>query len=194
LNATSEASDKNQIEADENSAALKVAVAEYLEQEIIEERVNDYRTSAINKKYKIFLDNLGDEDFKPVSPKPHVTKIEQDGIVEITFSEPIEIVPNLTIITNGTVEVNGKISPVLELEILPGEDSDPANFNFTFKAVAQTSTKLTLQLVFDDARFVSADGDKETLLVYFRDPLIFVGVNGMSIEQEHRNITREMPA
>ena len=60
--------------------------------------------------------------------------------------------------------------------------------------MAQTPTKLTLQLVFDDARFVSAYGDKETLLVYFRDPLIFVGVNGMSIEQEHRNITREMPA
>jgi len=83
---------------------------------------------------------------------------------------------------------------VLELQIKPGEDSDPENFNFTFRAVAQTPTKLTLQMIFDDARFVSAFGDKETLLVYFRDPLLFVGVNGMSIEQEHRNITREMPA
>jgi len=60
---------------------------------------------------------LGDEDFKPVSPKPRVTKIEQDGVVEITFSEPIELVPNLTIITNGTVDVDGKTSPVLEIEI-----------------------------------------------------------------------------
>jgi len=140
------------------------------------------------------VDNLGDEDFKPVSPKPHVTKIEQDGVVEITFSEPIELVPNLTIITNGTVDVDGKTSPVLELEIFPGEDSDPAKFNFTFKVVTQTPTKLTLQMVFDNARFVSAYGDKEKLLVYFRDPLIFIGVNGLVIEQEHRNITREMPA
>ena len=111
----------------------------------------------------------------------------------ITFSEPIELVPNLTIITNGTVEVDGKTVPVLELRIEPGEDSDPAKMNFTFRAVAQTPRTLTLEMIFDDAIFVSAFGDKETLLVDFRDPLMFIGINGMVIEREHRNITREMP-
>jgi len=37
------------------------------------------------------------------------------------------MVPNITLITNGTVEINSVEHRVLKIEIVPGEDSDSAN-------------------------------------------------------------------
>jgi len=51
-------------------------------------------------------------------------------------------VPNLTMITNGTIVIDGKEWPVLHIEIVPGEDSDSAKLGFTWRVVAQSSKVL----------------------------------------------------
>jgi len=71
------------------------------------------------------------------------------------FSQEIFQVPNLTMITNGTVLVSdesGKQSyPVLEIMLQPGEDSDAQHLKLSWKAILQTPTKLVIQLFFEDA-------------------------------------------
>jgi len=97
-------------------------------------------------------------------------------------------------ITNGTIVVDGKEWPVLFIEIVPGEDSDDAKLGFTWRVEAQTGRVLRLQLVFDDAMFISANSDKEFLRATFIDPVMFTAVNGLKIKKEHRQIERMMPA
>jgi len=49
--------------------------------------------------------------------------------------------------------------------------------------------------VFDDAQFISANRNKEILRATFRDPVMFTAAeNGLTIEKEHRQIERMMPA
>jgi len=60
------------------------------------------------------------------------------------FTEEIQAVPNLTMITNGTIEVNAEVRPVLDIEIVPGEDSEQENLGFTWYVVSQTNTTLTV--------------------------------------------------
>ena len=127
------------------------------------------------------------------SPVPRITKITQYGRVEITFSSGIHIAPNMTMIRNGTIEIDGADWPVLLLEIDPGWDSDPEKHKFDWVTVNQTSTKLILQLYFEDAKYISSNFDREWLKVTFMDPLMFFGVNGMVIDEEDRTITREIP-
>jgi len=64
--------------------------------------------------------------------------------MEITFSHEVHTVPNVSMITNGTVEVDGEIVPVLDLQIKGGEDSVQELLTFTYRVVAQTSTTITI--------------------------------------------------
>jgi len=72
-------------------------------------------------------------------------------------------------IQNGTVKVDNEVFPVFEVEVVPGEDSDPQRLTFTWKVISQTNDTLIIQLYFDETEFVSAHGDKEWLKVTFRD-------------------------
>jgi len=80
-------------------------------------------------------------------------------------------------ITNGTVTIDSETYPVLEITVVPGEDSDPARLTLDWIVVSQTSTSLQIQLYFEDAKFVSASSYPDTLQIVVRDPEIFRGIN-----------------
>jgi len=96
--------------------------------------------------------------------------------------------------TNGTVVINEQAVPVLDVRIDPGEDSDPENLGFTWRAVSQTPTTLTIQLIFENALYISANPIKDTLRITIVDPLMFFGANGLLVEKKNREITRDIPA
>lgn len=131
------------------------------------------------------MDKKADDYVEPVPPVAYITKIQQDGLFEISFSEDIYTVPNITMITNGTVAINGEELPVLHLEIEPGEDSDLKMLGFTWRVVSQTARKLVIQMIFDEPLFISANSDKEVLKATFRDPFMFTAKNGLQIKKEH---------
>jgi len=97
-------------------------------------------------------------------------------------------------ITNGTVDLEHRVVPVLDIEIVAGEDSEQEKLGFTWRVVAQTATTLTLEFVFDNAILISANGKKETIIITIKDPLLFFGSNGLPIKKKHLQIGREMPA
>jgi len=72
-------------------------------------------------------------------PVPFLKEITQDGILFISFSEEINVASNLTVIENGTVEVKGETKPALQIEIVPGEESDLSKLNMTYHIITQTS-------------------------------------------------------
>jgi len=103
------------------------------------------------------------------------------------------MVPNLTLINNGTIVKDGKTYPVLEVLVEPGDDSDPDKLTFVWNATDQTNTTLTLRLYFDQARWVSSNSNPDKFKLIFRDPLIFTGQNGLQIEKEHYVLERDLP-
>ena len=103
------------------------------------------------------------------------------------------MVPNLTLINNGTIVKDGKTYPVLEVLVEPGDDSDPEKLTFVWNVTAQTNTTLTLQLYFDQARWISSNSNPDKFKLFFRDPLMFTGQNGLQIEKEHYVLERDLP-
>ena len=144
----------------------------------ISESVNSFRGNI--RTAKEIKAKLGGKRYvEPEAPRLSIDKTLQNGLMEISFSEDIQIVPNVTMITNGTVTVDEKVYPVLEIEIVPGEDSDEEMLGYTWRAVSQTNRTLVVQFEFENALFISANGDRERVKVTVRDPVMFTGTNGL---------------
>ena len=126
-------------------------------------------------------------------PVPFIDKISSTGELNLVFSEDVLPVPDLDMITNGTVTIESTTYPVLEITVEPGEDSDPARLTLDYEVVNQTSSSLTIQLYFSDAKFVSANADPDTLQVFIRDPEMFRGFNLLLIDSEKRVMRRWLP-
>jgi len=106
--------------------------------------VNSFRfeiAANIKKSVKARPEEVVDE---AVAPEAFITKLGQDGGIRLSFSEDIFVVPDLTMITNGTVVINAVEHRVLLIEIDPGEDSDPAYLLFDWEAIAQTERTMDL--------------------------------------------------
>jgi len=126
-------------------------------------------------------------------PEPFIGKISQTGDLTILFSEDVLLLPDLSMIHNGTVTVYGITYPVLEIKIEPGEFSDDKRLKFDWIVVEQTPTSIRIQLYFNEAKFISANGDPEILMIMFRDPEMFRGVNTLLIKPDKRTLQRVLP-
>ena len=53
----------------------------------------------------------------------------------MAFSEDVHIVPELSMIKDGTISIGDVELPVLQIEVMPGEDSDPNKLNFDWELI-----------------------------------------------------------
>jgi len=153
---------------------------------VINDSVRKYRASLRSRKSKTntYAGHLVDEELTA-----NITHISPRGLVEITFSREIFTVPNLTMITNGTIIVDedeGIVERVLRIEVLPGVASDIKYLDFEWEAVNQTSLKLFIQMTFDDPVYISAFTDPDILKITVIDVLMFSALDGHQIEPDHR--------
>jgi len=130
---------------------------------------------------------------EPNALEAYITKLSQDGGIQISFSEDIFVVPNLAMITNGTVEIDKVEQRVILIEIDPGEDSDPAYLLFDWEAIAQTKRTIDLQLTYDSGEYISSNPAKEWIKITFLDPVLFTSNEGLQIDKKKRTISRELP-
>ena len=126
-------------------------------------------------------------------PVPFIDKITSTGLLSIFFSEDVLPSPNLDMLINGTLTIDSETYPVLEITVVPGEESDPARLTLDWIVVEQTPSFLKIQLYFDDAKYVSANSYPDTLQVIVRDPEMFRGFNKLLIETGKRVMERELP-
>ena len=91
------------------------------------------------------------------SPRAKLVKVFNDGRITIQFTKEVHTVPNLTIINNGTVMVNGEEKPVLHLEMIPGMSSNIEDLKFTWNATFQNNLELDVHLYFENPAYVSAN-------------------------------------
>ena len=99
----------------------------------------------------------------------------------MSFSEDMHIIPSLSMLTNGTIRLNGVDEPVFKVEVLPGSDSDPMKLEFGWKVIEMTERWVSIQMYFEEAMFVSANGEPDTLKITFVDKYMFVGKNNLPL-------------
>lgn len=68
----------------------------------------------------------------------------------------MHVLPDLEMIKKGKVKINGIIMPVFDIEVLPGEYSDPSKLRFEWKTTEMTSKYVQFRLEFEDAIYVSS--------------------------------------
>ena len=69
---------------------------------------------------------------KFVAPSPRLSFIEQTGEVEISFDQDMHVVPDVSMITDGRVKINGTEYPIVQIQVVNGPDSDPKNLGFSW--------------------------------------------------------------
>ena len=101
--------------------------------------------------------------------------------------------PNLTLLTNGTIEIDDVVYPVLHLEVEEGHDSNPQTLKFSWEAIRQTNRTLVIKITWESAMFVSAFIPPDVLKVTIRDPLFFIAYDGRQIKLDDRELRRILP-
>jgi len=96
-------------------------------------------------------------------------------------------------ITFGTIEIDDKVLPGLQIKLKPGFYSEEKDLIFTWYAVEQTKRSLTIQLVLDTPLLVSSKQLVDFLEVTFNDPLLFFSRKGNIIRKRHRVLSEKMP-
>ena len=75
-------------------------------------------------------------------PVAQQIEMEQTGLVRVKFSERMQIISDLSMITNGTVSIGGKKVPVFDIEVIPADDQDPDVLKFDWSVVEMTEHEL----------------------------------------------------
>jgi hypothetical protein len=120
------------------------------------------------------------KQYVKVPPKPFFKDFKSNGQVILGFQSDVYIVPNLQMINNGTIYLSDlkdnrelaadrklavttrnnnqkKRIPVLQVEVLPGSESNPADLQFTWNVTQQEAQSLLVQLYFENPYRVSAN-------------------------------------
>ena len=83
----------------------------------------------------------------PLDPDVYIKQVTTLGEVSIGFTKPMRVTP-LEAIQNAQVLDNGKLVPALQIEVIPGIESNPAMLNYTYNITGYASRTLTVQLLF----------------------------------------------
>jgi hypothetical protein len=69
-------------------------------------------------------------------PVPRIVTINHSGRVLIEWNKNMSSYENTTVIHNNTVQINETSFPVLNVSVIPGDFSDPAQLNLNWTATA----------------------------------------------------------
>ena len=99
----------------------------------------------------------------------------------------MQIPPSLDMISKGFIEINGRILPVLSVEVIPSEYSSPEYLRFEWIITEMTKRYIKLQLNFETAKFISANEEPDRIRITFNDRFMFISEDDLTIRptKEH---------
>lgn len=84
-------------------------------------------------------------------------------------------------INKGSVEINGKLLPVLSVEVIPSDYSDTENLRFDWQTTEMTKRSIRFELLFETAKYVSANEEPDRIRITFNDRYMFVSESDLAI-------------
>ena len=95
------------------------------------------------------------------------------------------VIDDMQEINSGTVIYFGQEFPILDVNVIPSQYSDPSNLKFNWTAVAMTAFDLDLEIKFENPLEVSAQILPDYLEIIFRCPYMFVSKDQQSLADSH---------
>ena len=80
------------------------------------------------------------------------------------------------------------------MEVIPGEESDVTFLGFTWNVTALSERQLEINLYFDNPIMVSSNPIPDKVRMTFNDPSLFIGINGITMENTAMVVERYLPA
>jgi len=106
-----------------------------------------------------------------------IKSISGTGLIFVWFSEPL-VVPKDIISkpTNSTSRVLAAswIDEAIEVKLIPGAESNVSELTYSWSVQGFTENDLTIQLTFDNAKYVSAHQELDSVQVFILKPDFFV--------------------
>lgn len=89
---------------------------------------------------------------------------------------------------------SAKKIPVLQVRILPGADSDPADLGFTWNVtMKENNREMKVQVYYDNPEKVSSHPDPDRLEIRFNDPNLFVSKNFKTMGTKEQILVEVIP-
>ena len=61
----------------------------------------------------------GEDSDEQRAPVPHLDIIEQTGVVVVSFSTDMHVMPDMKMLSKGKVQIDGVTLPVFQIEVIP---------------------------------------------------------------------------
>jgi len=143
---------------------------------------------------KAFAELTEKPDKKP--PSARIQGIEVDGVVDISF--------NATMFNGfGVEEINDSIDPgdgfpiseQLNVEVRAGALSDASKLGFSWNVTEYNFSSMKIQLVFDNANYVSSQDEPDILVITFVNRKLFFDSGGefLVTYELRKAIKRQLP-
>lgn len=133
------------------------------------------------------------------APTLKIASISRDGLVVLSFSEPLLVIENMSELTDAVLEVNDSTArqihhPGVELTIAPLEDDQSAeSVGFSWEPQNFTETQLAIQLSFDFMYEISAYSEPNELQVTIWNESLFVSKAHRLAVQKGSKLVSELP-
>lgn len=106
-------------------------------------------------------------------PQLRIKKIDRYGVMTIGFSDRMVIPSNATTIVNATV---------FDISLEPVTESRTPLLGFTWETISFDESQLKIQLVFENAKYVSSDlEDLDLLKIKVKKPELFFSLQSYKI-------------
>jgi hypothetical protein len=79
------------------------------------------------------------------------------------------------------------------VEVIPGIESLVEDLSFKWNVTSEKASEMTINLYFDHPLRVSANAIPDTVKVFFNDPTLFMGANGLKMESKGYIIESRLP-
>ena len=176
--------------------------------------------SAIRKMAEAFKEELVDSNFDQSNLDSMIKEVTTTGELIIQFSSELFQLPSMEMIHGGVMYLSDLLIPsiddstaastegvkrqlqksaaekipVLQVRILPGADSDPADLGFTWNVTMRENNKeMKVQVYYDFPEKVSAHPDPDRLEIRFNDPNLFISKNFKTIGPKEQILVEVIP-
>ena len=111
------------------------------EETVIAEEIFNWR-EAFTKLEEKRSKKAGKDSDEQRAPVPHLDIIEQTGVVVVSFSTDMHVMPDMKMLSKGKVQIDGVTLPVFQIEVIPSQEQKRELLDFSWEVIKMTEREI----------------------------------------------------
>ena len=99
----------------------------------------------------------------------------------------------MQIVNRGLIPLDKQMLPILDVNILPGVDTNSSLLNFTWECIDVTNHFLEFQVNYSNPKEISKHFNKDKIQVQFHGPQYFQAVTGLVLQDDELQVQKRLP-